>query len=81
MISDWQNKRSPKLKKLAEYLSRLGLTNKVKTKKLNSTQVEIQVSRLPCNSHSNSSKTDMVSIADVGFVLESHKPYLQLSLY
>ena len=47
IIKNWQENKDKRLKKLCEYLKKLGLTWKVEAKQINDTQVELMVGRLP----------------------------------
>jgi hypothetical protein len=55
-------------------LGRLGLARKVKTRRVDDTQLELLVSRLPCAS--DEASNDLVSIADVGFGVSQALPVL-----
>ena len=64
LVYEWQETTDKRLKTVAGALHTLGLTGKVGTEKINDAHIELQVGRLQ---HDNTSETDMVNIADVGF--------------
>ena len=64
IIHEWQETRDERLGTLADVFYALGLTGQIATKKIDDTRIEVQVSLLP---QRGKGKTDMVSIADVGF--------------
>ncbi len=61
VIDRFQKKEPEKLIQLQSHLKKLGLTDTIQTQRLNETQFELRVGRVPGNS------TDTVNIADVGF--------------
>jgi predicted ATPase len=61
VIDRFQKKEPEKLAQLQSHLQKLGLTDTIQTERLNETQLELRVGRIPGNS------TDTVNIADVGF--------------
>ena len=73
IIHDWQETGDKRLKMLADDLYKLGLTGQVGTQKINDTRIELQVGRLRDD---RTSKTDMVSIADVGIGVSQVLPVL-----
>jgi Uncharacterized conserved protein len=78
VVSDWQEKKDPRLQILGEQLGKMGLARNVTANKIAETQYELKVGRLP---HGNADgKTDvaddMVSIADVGFGVSQTLPVL-----
>ena len=73
VISDWEEKKSGKLKQLCSQLIRLGLTSRISARRLNDAQVEVMVGRLPENGRN---KADMVNIADIGFGVSQVLPVL-----
>ena len=73
IIHEWQETRDERLKTVAAALHTLGLTGQIGTQKVGDVGVEVQVGRL--SSHSMD-KTDMVSIADVGFGVSQVLPVL-----
>ena len=73
IIKNWQENKDKRLKKLCEYLKKLGLTWKVEAKQINDTQVELMVGRLP----QKSSGKDVVNIADVGFGVSQVLPVIE----
>lgn len=74
IISRWQIDQDNRLDKLGSLLEILGLTKKVTAKRIDDTQVELQVARLPLSA--KGSTRDMVSIADVGFGVSQVLPVL-----
>jgi predicted ATPase len=75
VVRAWDVDKDDQLKKLGEWLRKLGLTHKITTEQVNDTQVELRVDRLPHRT-SRSRKSDMVSIADVGFGVSHVLPAL-----
>ena len=73
IIHEWQETGDERLKTLADALHTLGLTGQVGTKKIDDTRIELRVGRL---SDDRTGKTDMVSIADVGFGVSQVLPVL-----
>jgi len=73
VISHWEEKKSDKLEQLCLNLFHLGLTSRISAKRLNDTQIEVKVGRLPKNGRN---KADMVNIADVGFGVSQTLPIL-----
>jgi hypothetical protein len=73
VISAWQNRaKTEKLTQLNADLRELGLTWKVQARKLDDTQVELLVGRLP---HARrGGPRDLVNIADVGFGVSQTLP-------
>jgi predicted ATPase len=61
VIDRFQKQEPEKLAQLQSHLQKLGLTDTIQTQRLNETQLELRVGRIPGNS------TDTVNIADVGF--------------
>jgi predicted ATPase len=61
VIDRFQKQEPEKLVQLQSHLQKLGLTDTIQTQRLNETQIELRVGRVPGNS------TDTVNIADVGF--------------
>ncbi|MGG4470005.1 AAA family ATPase [Paenibacillus alvei] len=76
IITKWQSSDPAKLSELEYYLNLLGLTNRVKTVKINDTQVSINVGRGIHNSES-----DFVNIADVGLGVSQTLPVLVALIY
>ena len=74
-ISRWEaDENRDKLKEVSSDLERLGLTWKVAAKRLNDTQVELQVGRL---AHAvKGGAHDLVNIADVGFGVSQTFPVI-----
>jgi predicted ATPase len=70
LIANWQDEESPKLQKLGESLKALGLAEKVDIRKVDDTQVEVRVG------HRQKNRTEMVSIADVGFGVSQTLPVI-----
>lgn len=73
IIHEWQETKDKRLKVLIDALYILGLTGKVRTKRIGDIGVEVQIGRLP---HDRVSETDMVNIADVGFGVSQVLPIL-----
>lgn len=73
LIYKWGNEDKNKLRKLARYLTELGLTWKVEAKGIGDTQVELKVGRLPCG---KPGRADLVNIADVGLGVSQVLPVL-----
>lgn len=72
VITQWQADANGKLASLGKALEEMGLTWKVKAERVDDTQVELKVGRLP---HSRrGSASDLVSIADVGFGVSQSLP-------
>ncbi|MCI0388823.1 MAG: AAA family ATPase [Acidobacteria bacterium] len=75
IIARWQTeKKEDKIAQLSSDLERLGLTWKVAAKRINDTQVELQVGRRATAGRDGS--RDMVNIADVGFGVSQTLPVL-----
>lgn len=72
IIHEWQQKSSESLKDLWSDLERLGLSWKVQAKRVDASQVEIRVGRLPRAKRSGA--RDLVNIADVGFGVSQALP-------
>lgn len=70
LIASWQDTRNPKLLKLGQSLKALGLAERVDIRKVDDTQVEVRVG------HRQKNRTEMVSIADVGFGVSQTLPVL-----
>ena len=73
IIHEWQETRDERLKTLADTFYTLGLTGQVSTEKIGDIGIEIKVGRIPDD---KTHKTDMVSIADVGFGVSQVLPVL-----
>lgn len=72
IIANWIDTKNQKiLKKLTSYLKRLNLASRIETKYISDTELELYVSRF-----NESSKEDMVSIADVGLGVSQTLPIL-----
>ncbi|MEK0336610.1 MAG: AAA family ATPase [Nitrosopumilus sp.] len=75
VIAQWQrDKNINKLKKISNYLQKLGLTWRVTTKSISDTEVELRVGRLSDISEGKS--RDLISIADIGFGVSQTLPIL-----
>lgn len=75
IIARWQTeKKEDKITQLSSDLEKLGLTWKVAAKRIDDTQVELQVSRRLSGGRDGS--RDMVNIADVGFGVSQTLPVL-----
>jgi len=72
VVKHWQETKDKRLDELEKALETLGLTWKVDAKKIDDTQVELRVGRLP---HSGQT-TDTINIADVGFGVSQVLPVL-----
>jgi predicted ATPase len=70
LIASWQDISTSKLKRLAQALKDIGLTEKVDVRKVDDTQVEVRVG------HRRKNTTEMVSIADVGFGVSQTLPVI-----
>lgn len=68
LIYHWQSTHDPRLQTLSDYLKRLGLSRQIAAARLDDTQIEIQVNRLPADT--------LVSVADVGFGVSQVLPVL-----
>jgi hypothetical protein len=76
IIRSWQVDESHRIITLEKWLTKLGLTQRIEARQINDTQVELKVNRLPCIDRRGRQKTDMVSIADVGFGVSHILPVL-----
>ncbi len=72
IVNQWQVKRDKRIDALGAALEALGLTWKVDAQRVNDTQVELLVGRLP-HSRGNGAE-DLVNIADVGFGVSQALP-------
>ena len=72
-ITDWQTHRDVRLRDLETMLADLHMTREVRATRVNDTQIEVQVGRLPAG---EPSAADLVSIADVGFGVSRVLPVL-----
>jgi len=70
LLMEWQEEDESKIDLLNEYMVRLGLTSQIKATQDDDSTVEVRVAR------SLSAKSDMVSIADVGFGVSQVLPVL-----
>jgi predicted ATPase len=70
VIDRFQKQEPEKLTQLKSHLQKLGLTDTIQTQRLNETQLELRVGRVPGNSN------DMVNIADVGFGVSQVLPVI-----
>ncbi len=73
IIHEWQETKDKRLKTLGDALHILGLTGKVRRKKIGDVGIEVQVGRLL---HDRVGETDMVGIADMGFGMSQVLPVL-----
>lgn len=71
IITSWQAEEDMRLAKLTNNVVKLGLTSNISAQQLNNAQIEIQVGRTL-----QSTKEDMVNIADVGFGVSQVLPVL-----
>ncbi|WBX80135.1 AAA family ATPase [Virgibacillus salarius] len=69
IINQWQNSDVEKISELTRYLQKLCLTNKVRAKKINDTQVSINIGR-----KITKDENDYVNIADVGLGVSQTLP-------
>ncbi|KMY49554.1 AAA family ATPase [Peribacillus loiseleuriae] len=76
LINKWQTNDEIKLSELGNYLSLLGLTDKVRTTRIDDTQVSINVGR-----GVKDSLNDLVNIADVGLGVSQTLPVLVALVY
>lgn len=78
ILSKWASTPSlkTKLEQLEGYLKTLGLCEYVETNRIDDTNFEILVSRLPVSDTSARSKNNLVNIADVGFGVSQTLPIL-----
>mgnify|MGYP001765877704 CR=1 FL=1 len=74
LISHWQATDDSRINDLENALELLGLTWKVRSKKVDDVSVEVMVGRLPHKSQSI--PEDLVSIADVGFGISQTLPVI-----
>jgi predicted ATPase len=72
LIASWTAESSTKIGALSEDLRTLGLTWKIEATRLNDTQVELRVGRMPRSKQGGAK--DLVSIADVGFGVSQTLP-------
>lgn len=72
ILADWQENKNSKLGDLCSDLEKLGLTWKVTASRINDTQVELKVGRLPHATRGGA--MDLVNIADVGFGVSQTLP-------
>ena len=73
IVADWQEVNDDRLLRLETMLAELGLTREVSATRINDTQIELQVGRLP---GATSDRKDLVNIADVGFGVAQILPVL-----
>jgi Leucine-rich repeat (LRR) protein len=69
IIDRFQKQEPEKLSQLQSHLKKLGLTDTIQTQRLNETQLELRVGRVP-------DSTDTVNIADVGFGVSQVLPVI-----
>lgn len=74
VIQQWQDNKDEKLDALGTDLRDLGLSWKVRARRVHDTQVEIQVGRLPFSSQGGAH--DLVNLADVGIGVSQVLPFL-----
>lgn len=72
LIEHWKDTDHEKLDVLRDQLRSTGLSSTIETKRLNDTEVEIHVGRLPVSSN----ESDIVSVADVGFGVSQVLPVM-----
>ena len=73
VIADWTTDGDARRRRLEAMLAQLGMTGEVSAQRVNGSQLELQVGRLP---GVNSRGQDLVSIADVGFGVSQVLPVL-----
>ena len=73
IITEWETGGDDRLSDLANMIAALGMTRELRAKRINDTQIELLVGRLP---KSDPSGSDLVSIADVGFGVSQVLPVL-----
>ncbi len=76
IINHWQISEDLRLTSLESALEMVGLTSRIESRKVDDTQIELKVGRLPCISGSKNTKKDMVSIADVGLGVSQTLPVI-----
>ncbi|MCP8974051.1 AAA family ATPase [Bacillus licheniformis] len=76
ILHRWKNENDEKAKEVETYLNLLGLTNKIGTKKINDTQIEINVS-----TNIDQDEDNFVNIADVGLGVSQTLPVLVALVY
>lgn len=74
VVYEWQSRKDPRLERLTQWLTILGLTEQIDARKVNSIQVELRVGQLPVSS--SKQKARMINIADVGFGISQVLPVL-----
>lgn len=74
IIHEWQSTGDERLKKLANGLATLGLTNQIDVQRVNDVEFEIRVGQLPLSV--TAQRQPMVNIADVGFGVSQVLPVL-----
>ncbi len=72
LITHWSSDAPQRIKELSNDLGKLGLTWKIESKRIDDSQVELQVGRMPRPKRGASG--DLVSIADVGFGVSQTLP-------
>ena len=74
IIFEWAKHKDNRLQKLEQWLAALGMTRAVIASRIDDTQFDVLIERLPENTAMESS--DLVSIADVGFGVSQVLPML-----
>jgi hypothetical protein len=74
LINHWQQTDEPRHAALVQDLRAVGLTRDVKAERLDDTQVQLRVARLPAGGTARD--TDLVNIADVGFGVSQAMPVI-----
>ena len=72
-IGDWQTQGDERVRHLANMLADLRMTRELHAERVNDTQIDLQVGRLP---EGDPNGSDLVSIADVGFGVSQVLPVL-----
>lgn len=79
IIGKWQNQRDWRIEKLAEGLTRLGLTSAVSATPVSDTHLEVRVARAPVAGVQG--PHDLVNVADVGLGVSQVLPLVVALLY
>lgn len=74
ILKDWIELKDNRIQDVNDALTKLNLTNKVKSSKYDDISLEISVNRLPVSNQTNNE--DWISIADVGFGISQILPVI-----
>ncbi len=74
VLAKWEDEKSDNLDLVGRHLAELGLTWKIKARKVDDTKVELQVGRTIKSARGGAS--DMVNVADIGFGVSQTLPVL-----